>query len=44
MPPRDSKYKEHAQLAMELTESENAHRDAGRLRCKDNMSIYFFVR
>lgn len=44
MPVRDSKYKEHALQAVELTESDNAHRDAGRLKHKDNTPIYFFLR
>ncbi len=41
---RESKYTELAQQAMAMAEEDNAHRDAFRLKCKDNMSLYFFLR
>ena len=44
MPVRENKYRELALQAVEVTESDNAHRAAGRLRNKDNMAIYFFLR
>jgi hypothetical protein len=44
MPARESKYKELALQAVSLAECDNAHRGAGRLRNKDNMAIYFFLR
>lgn len=41
---RESKYTELAQQAMAMAEEDNAHREAFRLKCKDNMPLYFFLR
>lgn len=44
MPARDSKYIEMAQQAIAMADEDNAHRDAFRLRCKDNMQLFFFMQ